>query len=412
MKKTFGTLLAVAFASACGQSGEPVSDAGSDAPPAESEAAAPDESGTSAGTAAFEAADYGDMANWLCHPDKAEDACSVDLSYTVVEADGTTRVEAFEAADNPPIDCFYLYPTISSDPGANSDLEPGPEEKRVTASQFARFAEVCRPFAPVYRQITLTQLMSAMAGGEFRGNLEMRYADVKGAWETYLDTRNNGRGVVLIGHSQGADMIQTLLETDIIGTPAEDLIVSVMPIGFSTYVDAETGAIGPFGPCITQGQTGCLVSYVSFRETIPPPESSLFGQTAPDGVRALCVNPAELSGDEGMLDARLSTDGFFGIETASFVNGEGVDTPYAAVPGLLSAECVEGEGHTYLEVTVHGDPADPRTDDISGDVIVEGEVSADWGLHLVDMNLAMGNLLKIVRAQGESRVAAQAAGEE
>ena len=82
------------------------------------------------------------------------------------------------------------------------------------------------------------------------------------------------------------------------------------------------------------------------------------------------------------------------------------------MPGLLSAECVEADGHTYLEVTVHGDPTDPRTDDISGDVMAEGEVVADWGLHLVDMNMAMGNLLAIVGAQGEAWVAAEAAGEE
>lgn len=410
MKKTLGAVLTVALLAACNAPADPGSETGATGAAETSSKDA--QAGEVAASAGFTEADYGDMGNWLCHPGKAGDACDVDLSYTVVEADGTTRVEGFEAADNPLVDCFYLYPTISADSGANSDLEPGPEEKRVTATQFARFGEVCRTFAPVYRQITLSQLMAAMAGGKFEGNMEMRYSDVQGAWDTYLETENNGRGVVLIGHSQGADMIQTLLRNDIIGTPAEDRIVSVLPIGYNTYVDAETGALGPFEPCTTKDQTGCVLSYVSFRETVPPPSTSMFGQTTADGQRALCVNPAELSGDEGQLDARLSADGFFGIERVGFVNGDGVDTPYASVPGLLSAECVEADGHTYLEVTVHGDPTDPRTDDISGDVMAEGEVVADWGLHLVDMNMAMGNLLAIVGAQGEAWVAAEAAGEE
>ena len=57
---------------------------------------------------------------------------------------------------------------------------------------------------------------------------------------------------------------------------------------------------------------------------------------------------------------------------------------------------------SYLEVTVHGDPADPRVDDISGDVITNGQVNASWGLHLIDVNVAMGNLLDIVAQQARA----------
>ena len=80
----------------------------------------------------------------------------------------------------------------------------------------------------------------------------------------------------------------------------------------------------------------------------------------------------------------------------------------AAMPGMLSAECVEADGHTYLAIEVAGDPADPRADDIIGDVVVGGEVLADWGLHLIDMNVAMGNLIDIVKAQADTWVAEQA----
>ena len=61
---------------------------------------------------------------------------------------------------------------------------------------------------------------------------------------------------------------------------------------------------------------------------------------------------------------------------------------------------------SYLEVTVHGNPADPRADDIVGDVMANGQVNASWGLHLIDVNLAMGNLVDIVREQGKAFVAA------
>lgn len=43
-----------------------------------------------------------------------------------------------------------------------------------------------------------------------------------------------------------------------------------------------------------------------------------------------------------------------------------------------------------------------RTDDIVGDVVVGGQVQADWGLHLIDVNLAMGNLVEIVGRQSKA----------
>ena len=397
-----------ALLAACGQPAENTEIA--DTP----DAAASSDEGADAGNenaqapAGPEAADYASMDNWLCHPDKADSACEEDLSYTIVNGDGALDVVPFEAAENPPVDCFYVYPTISFDTTPNSDLVAGAEEKRVAATQFGAFAETCRLFAPVYRQVTLTHLQSMMAGGEFKADAELAYGDVKAAWDRYLETENKGRGVVLVGHSQGARVIEQLLRRDVFGTPSQDLIVSAMPIGYNVYGDAETGNVGPFEPCVTKGQTQCVVAYVSFRSDGPPPAESRFGTAGPDGQRALCINPGKLSGDDGVMDARLAKAGFFGLDNASFVQGASIETPYAAMPGMLSAQCVEADDHTYLAIEVTGDPVDPRADDIIGDVVVGGEVLADWGLHLIDMNVAMGNLVDIVKAQAETWVAEQA----
>jgi len=51
---------------------------------------------------------------------------------------------------------------------------------------------------------------------------------------------------------------------------------------------------------------------------------------------------------------------------------------------------------------VHPDPSGRRTDDIIGDISANGQVAANWGLHLVDMNLAMGNLVDIVGQQAKA----------
>ena len=56
--------------------------------------------------------------------------------------------------------------------------------------------------------------------------------------------------------------------------------------------------------------------------------------------------------------------------------------------------------HDYLAVTVHGDPSDARTDDVAIDMTVGGKVQECWGLHGMEPNLAMGDLIEIIRSQG------------
>ena len=80
-----------------------------------------------------------------------------------------------------------------------------------------------------------------------------------------------------------------------------------------------------------------------------------------------------------------------------------VDTFFVSVPGLISAECKLGEKNGYyLSIKVKGNPDDPRTDDIVGDVVSNGTVSKEWGLHLIDIPLVMGNLLDLTKVKAEA----------
>ncbi len=65
------------------------------------------------------------------------------------------------------------------------------------------------------------------------------------------------------------------------------------------------------------------------------------------------------------------------------------------MPGLVTVACVHDEHGGYLAVARHPETG-ARPDDIPGDLVVRGRRLDDWGLHLVDMNLAMGNLMDIV----------------
>ena len=92
--------------------------------------------------------DYSDPKNWLCRPGR-QDACAIDHTTTIVSADGKLTTETWKADPNAPIDCFYVYPTVSTDPGPNSDMTADPAETNVIRQQFARLASKCRPYAPL-----------------------------------------------------------------------------------------------------------------------------------------------------------------------------------------------------------------------------------------------------------------------
>jgi hypothetical protein len=342
--------------------------------------------------------DYSKPETWLCRPG-GQDACSVDLSTTIIAADGKMTREAFTPAPNPAIDCFYVYPTVSLDPGGNSDMTAGPEERNVVRAQFARFQSVCRPFAPLYRQFTLTALRGATTGKPLPADRTLGYTDVLDAWNYYLTHDNNGRGVVLVGHSQGSGVLQQLIRNEIDGKPIQSRIVSALLLGSNVAVPKGKDVGGAFTQmplCRAADQTGCVITYVSFRSTIPPPADTRFGRVQGEGMAAGCTNPAALGGGSADLHAHFSTG------THRWTANGTIETPFVSVPGLLTAQCVSNEKGSYLEVTVNGNPQDPRADDIPGDVMAAGKPNPSWGLHLIDVHEAMGNLVSIVGAQAKA----------
>jgi hypothetical protein len=328
---------------------------------------------------------------WLCRPGATPDPCETSLDSTVVKANGQSAVMDVNDAKNPKIDCFYVYPTVSGEPTVNSDLIIQASETGVARDQAARFSEDCRVYAPMYKQLTLNAI-----GGTVHltaANLTEAYDSALSGFKDYMAHYNHGRGIVFIGHSQGASTLIQLLKNEVDPNPKiRRLLVSAILLGGNVTVPIGKSVGGDFKhipACQANDQTGCVVAYSSFLD--PPPANSLFGRVG-QGVsllsgqgpntklQVLCTNPAALGGGSGMLQPY-----FLG----------GTTTPWLTYPGLYSAQCMSVGGATWLQVTPITTPGDTRP-------LVTQQLGPVWGLHLLDVNMSLGNFVSLVATQAKA----------
>lgn len=329
---------------------------------------------------------------WLCRPGLAHDPCHPSLTTTRTTPAGTPLgVVAPRAASAPKVDCFYVYPTVSDQKTGNADLTIDTTERSIALYQAARYSIDCRVYAPMYRQLTLASI-----GGQSAGDPRLAYVDVRQAWEIYLHRFNHGRGVVLIGHSQGAFLLRQLVGAEIDPHPAlRKLLVSAVLLGGNVTVRQGSDVGGDFQhirACHRPTQVGCVIAFSTFDAV--PPASSLFGRTSTPGQRVLCTNPSALGGGAGVLDPVFPTQPFApgstiaaGIQLLAFTVPQ-VHTPWVSSPGAYRATCSSAGGADVLEIT-------PQ----SGAPLIHPSPDPSWGLHLVDGNIALGNLVGVVQRE-------------
>jgi hypothetical protein len=333
---------------------------------------------------------------WLCRPGQAADPCASSRAATAVTASGTTsRTISVPSSRARRFDCFYVYPTVSTETTNNADLTVQPAEVATAVAQASRFSQVCTVWAPMYRQATLAALAKGAATSPTV--VATAYLSLLSAWKDYLAHDNDGRPVVFIGHSQGAALLIKLLRAQI--DPSRRLrkqMVSAIILGGNVQVPTGGVVGGSFRNIPTCGsatQTGCVIAYSSFGS--PPPPNSIFGRAgrgvslqsgqAAAGGQVACVNPATLSARAGTLQP------YFRSLTAR-TPGVTVRTPWVTFPGLYRAQCEQSGGASWLQVTATPAPGDPRP-------TVSAVLGPLWGFHLDDVNLALGNLVADVGSE-------------
>jgi len=341
---------------------------------------------------------------WLCKPGLANNPCLASEETTVVLGNGATFVTHPRPAANPPIDCFYVYPTVSSDPTLNAPIAIQPEEEAIAEAQASRFSDDCAVYAPIYPQLTLEAINSP--GGIPPEAAITAYLGVRAAFLEYLARYNDGRPFVLIGHSQGSAMLIQLIKELIDPNPAlREKLVSAIILGGNVIVPEGKKVGGSFKnvpACSFAWQTGCVIAYSSFLRE--PPNPSFFGRPSSpllglgasevEHPEVLCVNPAVLvqNGGEGPLFSLYPTRPFPGL-LGLVLKSPSAPTPWVATPDEYAAQCIHRNGATWLQLNFAGPPNDPR------ERLTE-PLGPEWGTHLVDVNVALGNLVWLVRLQG------------
>jgi hypothetical protein len=351
---------------------------------------------------------------WLCRPGVTPNPCQGDHTTTYFAPDGSSTVSNPWTPGPRPVDCFYVYPTVSNQPTLNASKIAAPEIKSIAVYQAQRFSMRCSVYAPLYREVTTAGVALASQTHDTSA-YTTAYGDVREAWHHYLTHFNGGRGFVLIGHSQGSRIMRALIRDEIDGNPAvrARLVSAIIP-GANATVATGSDVGGDFQnvpECHSSTQTGCVISYSTFNET--PPADARFGRTDTDpvggalglptgpGREVMCVDPTLLSGTGGALQSLVPSRLFApGVILALLIKMYGGLPPRAATAWLqptdhYTGRCVHANGAHVLMLSPVGAARklSPSPD-------------ATWGTHLVDINIALGNLMAIVGAQSQAWLAA------
>ena len=240
----------------------------------------------------LKASAYADPGLWFARPGLAGPSLAEWLP------DGMVTVPAPAPATGE-VAVFFVHPTSYlkkthwnapiDDPDAR---RIGEITVRANASVFGQAREV---WAPRYRQATLGAFVSDQP--EARAALDLAYADVAEAFDTFIAAQPPGRGIVLAGHSQGSFIIKRLLKEKVAGTPLAKRMIAAYVIGWVVDSARDLPAMG-LPACAAPTQTGCVISYLSFTNQANPATMrdvyerfAAVPGAAPAAPQYLCSNP-------------------------------------------------------------------------------------------------------------------------
>ena len=86
------------------------------------------------------------------------------------------------------------------------------------------------------------------------------------------------------------------------------------------------------------------------------------------------------------------------IELSAKVDNRKVTVDPDEIGAGLATFTISNQSRDDVQLAFEG-PNGARTDQIPGDVRLGGQLAPGWGIHLVDMSIAQGNLISLVQDQ-------------
>jgi len=174
-------------------------------------------------------------------------------------------------------------------------------------------------------------------------------------------------------------------------------LLLAMPIGGDVEVlagDTRGGTAKNIPVCTRPDETGCIVAYRTYAagERVEPDRWA-----PPAGHETVCVDPSIADRAPAAPTHRLDGATFaVWPELRGFMRGiEGVDTPFVVLRDFYGVRCVRGPGgFAYLEVSAAPPPGDTRTSPV--ELRHRRFRLGNLGLHILDMQLAQGDLVDMV----------------
>lgn len=196
------------------------------------------------------APDYSRPESWAALPTRLDSADAVPRGSGLHDAQAMARA-----------DVFFLHLTTRIVPqGWNADIGNALvnrfTDEYSIRNQASVFNAAARVYAPRYRQAVLYSFFDSTANSQQA--LEVAYTDVRAAFSYYLQHYNQGRPIIIAGHSQGTYHAQRLLREFF---DADPILRKRLVAAYLVGLKVGPSAFRTLRPCRDSLQTGCYVSW-------------------------------------------------------------------------------------------------------------------------------------------------------